>query len=163
MRGDGGHLIGLNSKQYAVPVLLFFIFLRSGISAGCGGLTDGLNADILDYHQWKTGERADNMIGIFNWFTTPIATMLGLVAPALLKTVGFTSDWDVLFDHQVFMNAMHIYVYLGVVGLILATVPFIFYDLTRETHDKCVIEIAEREAAAAASAGEATESEATAQ
>ena len=158
-----GYLIGLNSKQYAVPILLFFIFLRSGISAGCGGLTDGLNADILDYHQWKTGERADNMIGIFNWFTTPIATMLGLVAPALLKTVGFTSDWDVLFDHQVFMNAMHIYVYLGIAGLIIATIPFFFYDLTRETHDKCVKEIAEREAAAKAAAGEVpAESEAAA-
>ena len=56
-----GYLLGLNNGN-SVPILMFFIFLRSAISAGCGGLTDGLNADILDYHQWKTGERADNMI-----------------------------------------------------------------------------------------------------
>ena len=48
-----------------------------------------------------------------------------------------------------FSSVMHIYVYLGIVGLILATLPFIGYDLTREMHDKCVKEIAEREAKAA--------------
>lgn len=116
------------------------------MSAACNGITDGLNADILDYHQWKTGERADNMINIFGWFTTPIATLLGLVAPALFKLSGFTSDWDVLFDNTVFTRVMETYVILGVVGLILSTLPFLFYDLTAEMHDKCVAEIAEREA-----------------
>lgn len=141
-----GYLIGLHNGN-SVPILAFFLFLRSAISAGCGGLTDGLNADILDYHQWKTGERADNMIGIFNWFTTPVSTLLGLVAPALLKGFGFTSDWDVLFDNVVFGHVMRTYVLLGCVGLVLSTIPFIWYDLTREMHDKCVEEIAEREKA----------------
>lgn len=141
-----GYLIGLHNGN-SVPILAFFVFLRSAISAGCGGLTDGLNADILDYHQWKTGERADNMIGIFGWFTTPLTTLLGLVAPALLKTFGFTSDWDVLFDSAVFSKVMYSYVILGCVGLVLCTIPFIWYDLTREMHDKCVAEIAEREKA----------------
>ena len=142
-----GYLLGLHFDN-SVWILLFFIFLRSGISAGCGGLTDGLNADILDYHQWKTGERADNMINIFGWFTTPVSTALGFVAPALLKMVGFTSDWDVLFDSFIFGRAMRIYVYLGIVGLVLCTIPFFWYDLTREKHDFYVAEIAAREAAA---------------
>lgn len=141
-----GYLIGLHNGN-SVPILAFFVFLRSAISAGCGGLTDGLNADILDYHQWKTGERADNMIGIFSWFTTPVSTLLGLVAPALLRTFGFTSDWDVLFDSIVFSRVMYSYVILGCVGLVLCTIPFIWYDLTREMHDKCVAEIEERERA----------------
>ncbi|MBR7060764.1 MAG: MFS transporter, partial [Eubacterium sp.] len=141
-----GYLLGLHNDN-SVPLLALMIFLRSGMSAACNGITDGLNADILDYHQWKTGERADNMINIFGWFTTPIATLLGLVAPALLKLSGFTSDWDVLFDSTVFTRVMETYVILGVVGLILSTLPFFFYDLTAEMHDKCVAEIAEREAA----------------
>ena len=46
----------------------------------------------------------------------------------------------------------------------ISAIPFFFYDLTRETHDKCVREIAEREAAAKAAAGDLpTESEATVQ
>lgn len=140
-----GYLLGLHNGN-SVPLLALMIFLRSGMSAACNGITDGLNADILDYHQWKTGERADNMINIFGWFTTPIATLLGLVAPALFKLSGFTSDWDVLFDNTVFTRVMETYVILGVVGLILSTLPFLFYDLTAEMHDKCVAEIAEREA-----------------
>ena len=146
-----GYLLGLNNGN-SVPILMLFIFLRSAISAGCGGITDGLNADILDYHQWKTGERADNMISIFSWFTTPLGTLLGLVSPALLKYFGLTSDWDVLFDSAVFSNVMHVYVYLGVAGLIVSTIPFIWYDLTRDMHDRYVREIAEREAAAAPAA-----------
>ena len=51
-----------------------------------------------------------------------------------------------LFDNAIFSGVMHTYVYLGVVGLILSTLPFIFYDLTRAKHDKCVAEIAAREA-----------------
>ena len=151
-----GYLIGLHNNN-SVPILAFFMFLRSAISAGCGGLTDGLNADILDYHQWKTGERADNMIGIFGWFTTPVSTLLGLVAPALLKSFGFTSDWDVLFDSAVFSHVMVTYVILGCVGLTLCTIPFIWYDLTREMHDKCVAEIAEREQARIDAQGETPE------
>lgn len=151
-----GYMLGLVFPNYSVPILLFFIFLRSGISAGCGTLTDGLNADALDYHQWKTGERADNMVSIFTWFTTPISTGLGLVAPALLKSVGLTSDWDVLFDTVIFGKAMKIYILLGVVGLVLCTIPYLWYDLTREKHEMCVREIAAREAAA-------KEKEATAQ
>ena len=87
------------------------------------------------------------MIGIFSWFTTPVSTLLGLVAPALLRTFGFTSDWDVLFDSIVFSRVMYSYVILGCVGLVLCTIPFIWYDLTREMHDKCVAEIEERERA----------------
>ncbi|MBR4727823.1 MAG: MFS transporter [Clostridia bacterium] len=151
-----GYLIGLHNNN-SVPILALFMFLRSAISAGCGGLTDGLNADILDYHQWKTGERADNMIGIFGWFTTPVSTLLGLVAPALLKSFGFTSDWDVLFDSAVFSHVMVTYVILGCVGLTLCTIPFIWYDLTREMHDKCVAEIAEREQARIDAQGETPE------
>lgn len=139
-----GYLIGLHNGN-SIPILMLFIFLRSAISAGCSGITDGLNADILDYHQWKTGQRADNMISIFSWFTTPIATLLGLVAPALLKYFGLTSDWDVLFDSAVFSNVMHVYVYLCIAGLIISTVPFIWYDMTREKHDFYVREIAARE------------------
>ena len=140
-----GYLIGLKNGN-SVPILMLFIFLRSALSAGCNGITDGLMADALDYHQWKTGQRADNMANIFDWFTTPVATTLGLVAPYLLKLTGLTSDYDVLFDDLVFSKAMHVYVYLGIVGLVIATIPFLFYDLTREKHDKCVAEIAEREA-----------------
>ncbi len=137
------YLIALRLES--IPLLLLLIFIRSAISAACNGITNNMTADVLDYHQWKTGERADNMQGIFGWFTTPVGTALGLVSPFLLAKFGYTSDWDVLFDTQIFNNIMNIYVVLTVVGLVISTIPYIFYNYTRSQHDKCVEEIEQRE------------------
>ena len=137
------YLIALRLES--IPLLLLLIFIRSAISAACNGITNNMTADVLDYHQWKTGERADNMQGIFGWFTTPIGTALGLVSPFLFAKFGYTSDWDVLFDTQIFNNIMNIYVILTVVGLVISTIPYIFYNYTRSQHDKCVEEIEQRE------------------
>ena len=132
-------------KLESVPLLLILIFVRSPISTACNGISNNMTADVLDYHQWKTGERADNMQSIFSWFTVPMVTALGLVSPWLLGKFGYTSDWDVLFDSAIFGNIMNIYVILTVVGLIISTLPYLFYNYTRAQHDQYVAEIAERE------------------
>lgn len=142
-------------KFSSVPMFLIIMFVRSAITAACNNITKNMSADVLDYHQWKTGERADNMQQIFQWFTTPIATALGLVSPWLLGKFGYTSDWDVLYDASIFNNIMIVYIALNIVGLILSTVPYFFYDLTRAKHDEYVAEIAEREKAAKTTAKEA--------
>ena len=41
-------------------------------------------------------------------------------------------------------NVFNLYTWGSVIGLVLLTVPFIFYDLTREKHDMCVKELQER-------------------
>lgn len=133
-------------KLQSVIMLMVIIFIRSAISAACNGITANMGADVLDYHQWKTGERADNMQSIFAWFTTPVATVLGLVSPWLLGKFGYTSDWDVLFDASIFSNIMYVYVFLTIGGLVISTIPYLFYNFTKEQHDKCVEEIRLREA-----------------
>lgn len=135
-------------KLRSVAMLMVIIFIRSAISAACNGITTNMGADVLDYHQWKTGERADNMQTIFAWFTTPVATVLGLVSPWLLEQFGYTSDWDVLFDTAIFYNVMYVYVFLTIGGLVISTIPYLFYNFTKAQHDKCVEEIRLRESAA---------------
>lgn len=138
-----GYLLAL--KLESVPLLLLFMFIRSAFSAASNGISGNMTADVLDYHQWKTNERADNMQDIFQWFVYPIGVLLGLVAPSILATYGYTSDWDVLFDSAIFGNIMNIYVILTIVGLVISTIPYIFYNFTKEEHDRCVAEIEERE------------------
>ena len=116
-----GYLLAL--KLESVALLLLFMFIRSAFSAASNGISGNMTADVLDYHQWKTGERADNMQDIFQWFVYPIGVLLGLVAPAILAKYGYTSDWDVLFDSAIFGNIMNIYVILTIVGLVISTVP----------------------------------------
>ena len=84
------------------------------------------------------------MSGIFGWFLNPVNVAIGYIMPWLLSTMGFTSDWDVLFDSQILNNVFSLYTWGSVIGLVLLTAPFIFYDLTKEKHDMCVRELQER-------------------
>ncbi len=137
-----GYLLAI--KFDSVALLILFVFIRSALTACSNGISRSLNADILDYHQWKTGERADNMVTMFGWFTTPLTTVIGLIIPMFFEKVGFTSDWDVMFDSGIFQDVTTIYVIVAVIALTGSTIPYIFYNLTRAEHAKCVKEIRER-------------------
>ncbi len=131
-------------KLDSVALLILFVFIRSALTACSNGISRSLNADILDYHQWKTGERADNMVTMFSWFTTPVVTVLGLIIPIFFEKAGFTSDWDVMFDSGIFKDVTTIYVIVAVCALAGSTIPYVFYNLTRAQHAKCVEEIRAR-------------------
>lgn len=137
------YFIAMNHQSIAIFCLLMFI--RAAISAACNNITNFIGADVLDYHQWKTGERADNMQTVFDWFTTPVATALGLISPWLLSKYGYTSDWDVLFDPAIFTPIMNIWIALTCIGLAISTLPYLFYSLTRKQHEQCIKEIGEYE------------------
>ena len=131
-------------KFQSIPIFIILLFIRSAISAACGNITSNMSSDVLVYHQWKTGERADNMRNIFNWFTTPIGTALGLVSPWILAKLGYTSDWDVLFDPTLFYPIMKVYIALSVISIAVSTIPYFFYNLKKADHDRYVAEIIAR-------------------
>lgn len=137
-------LIALAVKMENIIIFMVAMTLKNTIAPVVDGVNVGLNADILTYHQWKYGERADAMAGIFGWFLNPVNVAIGYIMPWLLSMMGFTSDWDVLFDSSILNNVFSLYTWGSVIGLVLLTVPFIFYDLTKEKHDMCVRELKER-------------------
>ena len=137
-----GYLLAI--KFDSVALLILFVFIRSALTACSNGISRSLNADILDYHQWKTGERADNMVTMFSWFTTPVVTVLGLIIPMFFAKAGFTSDWDVMFDSGIFQSVTMIYVIVAIIALTGSTIPYTLYSLTRAQHAQCVKEIRER-------------------
>ena len=137
-------LIALAVKMENIIIFMVAMTLKNTIAPVVDGVNVGLNADILTYHQWKYGERADAMSGVFGWFLNPVNVAIGYIMPWLLSIMGFTSDWDVLFDTQILNNVFNLYTWGSVIGLVLLTVPFVFYDLTREKHDMCVKELQER-------------------
>ena len=137
-------LIALAVKMENIVIFMIAMILKNTIAPIVDGVNVGLNADILTYHQWKYGERADSMSGVFDWFLNPVNVTIGYIMPWLLSMMGFTSDWDVLFDTQILNNVFSLYTWGSVIGLVLLTAPFIFYDLTKEKHDMCVKELQER-------------------
>ena len=127
-----------------VYVFIGAMFLRNTFQPVVDGINVGLGADIQDYHQWKYGERADSMAGVFSWFLNPINVVLGFIIPYLLERIGFTSDWDVLFDQAILNQVFNLYTWATIISTVLMVIPFFFYDLTREKHDMCVAELQER-------------------
>lgn len=136
--------IAVAVKFENIIIFMAAMFLKNTIAPVVDGVNTGLGADIQNYHQWKYGERADSMSGVYGWFLGPINMAIGFVIPWLLKLVGFTSDWDVLFDSQILNNVFNIYTWASVIGLVLITVPFFFYDLTKEKLEQCIKELQER-------------------
>ena len=131
-------------KTGSIVIFLVATFIKNTIQPVDSGVTQGINADVQIYHQWKYGERCDSISGIFTWFTNPLNMAVGYIVPALLERVGFTSDWDVFFDSEILSNVFSIHTWFTILGFAIATVPFIFYNFTKEKHDMCVAELKER-------------------
>ena len=131
-------------KTENIFIFLASLFIRNFLQTIDSGVSTGLGADVQIYHQWRFGERCDSISGVFTWFTNPLNLALGYFSPWILELMGFTSDWDVLYDTEICANVFSVHVWFTIISLFLATVPFIFYDFTKEKHDMCVTELQKR-------------------
>ena len=137
-----GMLIAIRYEN--IIIFLVSLFIRNFLQTIDSGVSTGLGADVQIYHQWRFGERCDSISGVFSWFTNPLNLALGYLSPWILEVIGFTSDWDVLYDTEICANVFSVHVWFNIASLFLATVPFIFYNFTKEKHDMCVKELQER-------------------
>lgn len=94
----------------------------------------GIQADMKDYQQWKTGERIDGMFGVLGIIGTVIGFGTGYVLPALYKMCGLNTDYDVLYDAAIRNNIFRMLIISSIIGALLNCIPFFFYDLTEEKH-----------------------------
>lgn len=136
--------INMSSITVGLIVFMFAALLKNLFSPIETGLLAGVTSDALDYHQWKYGERADNMMSIFGMLLAPVTMLLNLILPQLLANIGFSSDWDLLYNPQVITGVFNVYVILTSIGILCSTVPFFFYKLTKEQHAQCIKEMQER-------------------
>ena len=136
--------IVLAVKMGNIYIFLISLTLKNTIQPVVDGIVSGLGADVQVYHQWKCGERADSMSGVFSWFLNPVNMVISYIVPYLLKLVGFTSDWDVLYDSAILTKVFSIYTWASIISLVLVTLPFVFYDLTKEKYETCVSELKQR-------------------
>ena len=136
--------INMSSITVGLVIFMFAALLKNLFSPIETGLLAGVTSDALDYHQWKYGERADNMMSIFGMLLAPVTMLLNLILPQLLANIGFSSDWDLLYNPQVITGVFNVYVILTSIGILCSTVPFFFYKLTKEQHAQCIKEMQER-------------------
>lgn len=136
--------IMLAIKTGSIVLFIISLTLKNTIQPVVDGVNQGINADVQHYHQWRFNERADSMSGIFSWFLNPVVMIMGYIIPFILKGIGFTSDWDVLYDNTILSNVFSIYTWATIISIFLLTIPFFFYDLTKEKYEKCIEELKAR-------------------
>lgn len=93
-----------------------------------------INADMRDYHQWKTGVRIDGMFVTLGIIGTFISFFTGLVLPAVYEHMGLKKDYTVLYDDVLRNNLFEVLIICSIIGAILNLIPYLFYDLTESKH-----------------------------
>ncbi len=102
-----------------------------------------MDVRINDYQMYLSGERLESFSGVFGWFTGPITSFVGMIIPILLLKFGFNSNWDVLFIDSSRIKIIVIPIIFDIVGYLLMTIPYMFWDYDDNKQSK-VIEVLRR-------------------
>ncbi len=102
-----------------------------------------MDVRVNDYQMYLSGERLESFSGVFGWFTGPITSFVGLVIPILLLKFGFNSNWDVLFIDASRVKIIVIPIIFDIVGYLLMTIPYMFWDYDDDKQNK-VMEVLRR-------------------
>ena len=141
-------ILGIQMLLYKMDLFwpyIIFTFIAGPIRGICDGIGSGFGADILDYHQWKTGERADSLQGVFGWIFNPLNTLFSYIGPYIYVRLGYTSDWAIFHNTEIFTKVFDYTFLLALLGGLLSTIPFVLlYDLMPDKHKKYIEEIQER-------------------
>ncbi|MGN0570562.1 MAG: MFS transporter [Candidatus Fimenecus sp.] len=138
-------------------IIIVSTYISTMFNSVIGIVSGSMTADIWDYQQYISGERLDGCMGIFGYLSAPITTVSALIIPHLYETVGFTSDWNILYDTAIRNEVFIITIVAGVVTGLLATVPYHFYDFTEQRHEAMMEELRQRAQALEADTNSALE------
>lgn len=143
--GKRNLLIASNSINVVVLIALYFgyknilficvlWYLNTFVSTFWNIVQHNINADMRDYHQWKTGVRIDGLFGPLGMIGTAISFFTGMFYPAIYEKMGLLEDYNVLYDDTMRNNLFEVLILCSAVGAFLNLVPFLFYDLTEIKH-----------------------------
>lgn len=107
-----------------------------------------MDVRLNDYQMYISGERLEKFSGVFNWFTSPITTLVSLVIPIIILKSGFNSNWDVLYIDSQRFSILAVPVLFDLVGHILMMIPYLFWDYDNEKHNYVIEVLKQREALA---------------
>ncbi len=112
-------------------ILVFlFIFLKDMVGALSIIYIPAMNADMMDYQQYKTGDRLEGFIGQTGpLLTSAISLVTGYAIPFILKNLGLTNNYSDLYNADFRNPVVKTIIICSIIGTLLSIVPYLFYDL----------------------------------
>ncbi|MCR5523171.1 MAG: hypothetical protein K6F64_05995 [Clostridia bacterium] len=135
--GDNLTLCGIVSV-----VVLIFMEMCTTVPKS---ITRDMDIQITDYQMYLSGERLESFSGVFGWFTGPITSFVSLIIPLLLLKYGFNSNWDILFIDESRIKIIVIPIILDIIGYLLMTIPYFFWDYDDSKQNKVIQVLRRRE------------------
>ncbi len=119
---------------YKNYVLVFvFMFLKDMFGALSIIYIPAMNADMMDYQQYKTGDRLEGFIGQTGPLLTSVISLgTGYAIPIILKGLGFTNNYDALYDADFRNPLVYSMLICSLIGTAMSAIPFFFYDLSEK-------------------------------
>lgn len=119
--------------------LFVFTWLRGFFSAFPLISDSAINADVLDYQQYKTGERLEGLLGQVVSFIGTFVTMgvtYFIQTLVITRHFGLTNNYDDLYNSAYREPMAKAMIIITIVGYALSLIPLItMYDLTEEDHE----------------------------
>lgn len=123
------------SFSYKNLIILCAIMFFNGFVNTFGNIyLPNINADMRDYHQWKTGVRIDGLFAPLALIGTVLSFFTGLIVPSIYEKCGVKTDYNVLYDDAIRNHLFQVLIICSIVGAILNLIPYLFYDLTEGKH-----------------------------
>ncbi len=112
-------------------ILVFvFIFLKDMVGALSIIYIPAMNADMMDYQQYKTGDRLEGFIGQTGpLLTSAISLVTGYAIPFILKNLGLTNNYSDLYNADFRNPVVKTIILCSIIGTLLSIIPYLFYDL----------------------------------
>lgn len=140
--------IGLNKTNiYWIALCVYFNWLFGAFEQIT---TPAIQADIRDYHQYKTGERIDGMFSTVQTIGNMVTLVTSLVLPivyesyGITETNGYESPYEILDittgEPGLLEKIIGTLVLMAAFGAFCNMVPYFFYDL-KEVQQKSIVRI----------------------
>lgn len=137
--GTVAALFGMLFSLRSIWLLFAFIFIRGFFNTFPILLDGAINADVLDYQQYKSGHRLEGMMGQLVGY---IGSAVTIGITYLVNTViiqnhyGLVANYNDLYNQSFREPISRGMIILTIVGYALSLIPFVtMYDLTEEDHE----------------------------
>ncbi|MGN0486944.1 MAG: MFS transporter [Acutalibacteraceae bacterium] len=130
--------------------ITFCIYMNWLVGAFEQITTPAIQADIRDFHQYRTGERVDGMFATVQTIGNMVTLVTSSVLPAVYKSFGvhkgngYASPYDILDvdtgEPGLLHKVLTATIIMAAVGALLNVLPYFFYDLD-ERKQKSVVRV----------------------